>query len=75
MIESTVRRLVLETLKIEEEKYSEDLASGDIAQWDSLGHLSLLMAVEREFKISFDIGDAIEIESVADIIETVRRYQ
>lgn len=75
MIEDTVKNVVLDTLKIEAGQYSEDLAAGDIAQWDSLAHLSLLMAVEKAFGITFDIGDSIEIESVGDIIDTVRRYQ
>ncbi|MCF8709891.1 acyl carrier protein [Rhizorhapis sp. SPR117] len=65
---------MLQTLKIEESQYSEDLAAGDVVQWDSLGHLSLLMAVEKAFGVTFDIGDAIEIESVGDLIDTVRRY-
>lgn len=75
MIEETVKRLVLDTLKIEESAYSEELAAGDVPQWDSLAHVNLLMAVEREFRIAFDVGDAVEIETVGDLIDAVKRYR
>lgn len=75
MIEQAIKRLVLDTLKIEEAAYSEELAAGDLPQWDSLAHVNLIMAVEREFRIAFDVGDAVEIETVGDLIDAVKRYQ
>ena len=75
MIEARLKQIVLETLKIEDGQYSEELAAGDVPQWDSLSHLRLLMAVEREFGSTLDVGDSVEIESVADIIDAVRRYR
>lgn len=74
-MEEIVKGVALATLNIDESQYSEDLAAGDVVQWDSVGHLRLLMAVEEKFGITFDIGDAIDIETIGDIIETVRRYQ
>lgn len=75
MIEQTVRKVVVEILKIDDSAYSEELAVGDIPQWDSLAHINLLMAVEREFRITLDVGDAAEIETVGDLIDAVGRYQ
>ncbi|MEM6909311.1 MAG: acyl carrier protein [Pseudomonadota bacterium] len=74
MMEEKIKSVVLATLRIDEGTYSEDLAAGDIPEWDSLRHVNLLMAVERELKISFDIGDSIEIETVGDLIDTAKRY-
>ncbi|MEM9227301.1 MAG: acyl carrier protein [Verrucomicrobiota bacterium] len=73
MIESEIKTLVLEQLKISEEPYSEELMAGDIPEWDSLAHVNLLMAVEKHFSIVFDVGDAIDIESVGDLIDAVKR--
>lgn len=73
-MEEKIKSVVLATLRIDEGTYSEDLAAGDIPEWDSLRHVNLLMAVERELKISFDIGDSIEIETVGDLIDTAKRY-
>lgn len=75
MIEEDVKSLVLSTLRIPESEYSETLAAGDIPAWDSLAHVNLLIAVEQHFHIVFDVSDAIDIETVADLIETVKRYK
>jgi acyl carrier protein len=75
MIEHDVKAVVLRSLRIAESEYSEDLAAGDIPAWDSLAHVNLLIAIEQHFEIVFDVSDAIDIETVGDLIETVRRYK
>ena len=73
-MEDRIKKVVCDTLKIDEPTYSVELAAGDIAEWDSLGHVALLQAVESEFGIVFDVGDAIDIESVEDLFMMVRKY-
>lgn len=73
-LDEKLKRIVIETLKLPEADYHEDLAAGDHPQWDSVGHVNLLMAVEQGFDISFDVTDAIDIESVADLQDMVRKY-
>ncbi len=74
MIEDTIKNIVCTTLKIRPEDCSEDLAAGDIPQWDSLGHVNVLMAVEKHFGFAFDVVDSIDIESVGDIVDMVKKY-
>lgn len=78
MEESTIndklKTIVIETLKISASDYSDDLAAGDIPQWDSIGHVNLLMAVEQGFGVAFDVTDAIDIESVSDLQDMLRKY-
>lgn len=69
-----LKAVVIRTLRITDAEFRDDLAAGDVPQWDSLGHLNLLMAVEREFGISFDVADAIDIESFADLEDMVGKY-
>ena len=38
-----------------------------IAAWDSLSHVSLILALEAEFGVAFDAGDLATLTSVADI--------
>lgn len=73
-LEEKLKSIVIATLKIPEADYSEDLAAGDHPQWDSIGHVNLLMAVEQGFDIAFDVTDAIDIESVAGLQDMVRKY-
>ena len=74
MIENEIKKIVLNSLKLDESEYDEELAAGDIPTWDSLGHLNLLMAIEDRFSISFDIADSIDIETIEDLIEVTKKY-
>ena len=73
-IEERIKKVVCESIRISEDVYSYELAAGDIPEWDSIGHVTLLQAVESEFEIAFDVGDAIDIEDVEDLVAMVRKY-
>ena len=75
MVKDTVKKIVIETLNISEDRYREDLAIGDIPEWDSLGHVQLLQRIEAEFQIALDVADAIDIETIEDIVDAVNKYK
>jgi acyl carrier protein len=45
---------------------SAELNAKDVEEWDSLVHISLVVAVEKEFKIRFRVG---EVESTKNVGE------
>lgn len=52
-----------------------DLSSNEtIAEWDSMGHLSLITGLEEEFKVSLAIADAMEMTSVRHIKRVLKDY-
>ena len=44
-----------------------DLKSGDIPEWDSLGNFNLLLAVEEYYDVRFTIDQMAELKSVEQI--------
>ncbi len=46
----------------------ESLEFGDIPQWDSLGHMSIIAALEEEFHLDIDADLIAELTSVRAII-------
>lgn len=52
---------------------SED-ASYDAGYWDSVEHLSIVMALEQEFGIQFATDEMMEITSVPLIVEAVKKH-
>lgn len=51
-----------ETLEITEDKL-KDLKYQDIKAWDSVGHMSLIAALEDAFDIMMDTDDIIDLNS------------
>ncbi len=52
----------------------EDLKYQDIPEWDSVGHMSLVAAIEDTFDITMDTDDIIDFSSFIKGIELLKKY-
>ena len=60
--------LIREALRLEEGVViSDTYGPGQIDEWDSLAHVNLITQLESSYNISFEIEEAMEMETVADI--------
>lgn len=69
-----VYQLIAETLNVSIEVINDELAVGDIAEWDSLGHMQIITALETQMGIALDIEETLEIEDVEDILDAVKNH-
>lgn len=63
-----LREILIQTFKnstIPEE--IKDLKMGDFDEWDSLGNFNLILAVEAQYEIQFDMEELEELTSIASI--------
>jgi acyl carrier protein len=44
-----------------------DLSAKEIAEWDSLTHIRLLLTVEREFRVKFTVTEIGQLKNVGDL--------
>jgi len=66
-LDKRLEKIIRGVFPIEQEAIDENWTSDDIPDWDSVGHLNLIMEVEKEFKVTFEVEDMFEIEKLADI--------
>jgi acyl carrier protein len=45
--------------------------SDEIEDWDSLNHINLVSAIEKEFKIKFALGELMTLKDVGALIDMV----
>jgi acyl carrier protein len=50
-------------------KFTEDLSIDNVPGWDSMAHVGLILALQKEFAISIPPADALELTSVSNIIK------
>lgn len=50
----------------------DGLSPESLPEWDSLGHLTLMTAIEEAYQISFDFEEMIEIEDYNDIVRILK---
>jgi acyl carrier protein len=60
------------TLKVAPEKIGEETSDKDLAAWDSLAHVNLMMSLEQTFNLSLEVEDFSKLTSVPAILEYLR---
>ena len=46
----------------------------DIEDWDSLMHVSLIVAVEKRFSVRFSSGDVAALKNVGELVALIERH-
>jgi len=52
---------------------SEDTTAADIEEWDSLTHITLLVSVEEEFGIKFNMKAVQELKNVGAMVDLIEQ--
>jgi acyl carrier protein len=64
-----VREIVGQVFQLERGSIDGATSPDSVRRWDSLGHLQLIAALEREFGVRFQVRDIQSMDSVAGIEE------
>lgn len=68
-----LEKVIRGVFPIETETIDENWTSDDIPDWDSVGHLNLIMEIQKEFAIKIEIEEMFEIEKLGDIIKLLEK--
>lgn len=52
---------------------TDNMQASDIEGWDSLTHINLVVATEREFRIRMTVDDVRNLNNVGDLISIVSK--
>jgi acyl carrier protein len=52
---------------------SDGMTAQDVEQWDSLTHINLIVALEREFRVKFTTGEVSKLKNVGDLLSLIER--
>ncbi|MBZ5499114.1 MAG: acyl carrier protein [Acidobacteriia bacterium] len=66
-----VRRAFSATFDVDPSSVNFDTSPKNIPAWDSMGHVALASKLEREFGLTFDVDELMEMEDVRQIVRIV----
>jgi acyl carrier protein len=71
-VRNRVFKIVSQVFKMPLENISEDSSPDQIAKWDSLEHMNLILALEEAFKVQFEAEQIGQMQSVGLILLTLK---
>lgn len=49
----------------------ENTTADDIEDWDSLEHINLVVAIEKQFKMKFTMGEVTTMKNVGEMVDII----
>lgn len=74
-MEHEIKSLISEVLRVKQNLITDSLSIGEIPEWDSMGNLNIIQAIEAKFQIDIPMEDLFELTSVKSIIEEVEKIK
>ena len=68
-------KVFMEALNLQPKDLNEDLVYNSVATWDSVGHMSIMAALETEFDILMETDDIIEFSSYPKGMAILAKYE
>jgi acyl carrier protein len=73
-IEESICRVASDVLDVPMDSLTRDSSPATVETWDSVAHLSLVLAVEEELGITFDVYELDQLTTVGALADTAERY-
>lgn len=70
---SVVKNIIATTFNIDENKITSKTSSDEVEEWDSLGHIRLILQLESEFNIKFNSTIIPKLTSIQAIISEMNK--
>ena len=67
-----LREVFVDVFQDDEITIGPETTTADIEEWDSLMHVTLMLSVEKAFKIRFGAADVVSLKNVGDLVQLIR---
>ena len=69
-----IRRIMNDVFDVDldDGSVTPDMTANDIEEWDSLSHIRLIVAIERQFNVKFKNAEIESLKRVGDLVALVQ---
>ena len=69
------KKTFIEALSIDKSAFKESIKYNEIPEWDSIGHMTLMSALEEGFNISIETDDIVDFSSFKKGMQILKKYK
>jgi acyl carrier protein len=67
-----MQEIMVDTFDLDDLTITRDTTAADIEEWDSLSHIRLVVAIEREYRIKFTNAEIESLANVGELMDTIQ---
>jgi len=68
-----VAQVFSQAFAVSAEEITSQTVPDDVPKWDSLGHMNMVSALEKEFGLQFEVDEIMEMATVQNILDVLAR--
>ena len=68
-----LNKIFIDVFEDESILLNENTTTSDIDSWDSLNHIQMITAVEKHFKIRFELNELLNFKNVGDLCRGIEK--
>lgn len=67
MISDQLKKVILKELKLKEFDLKDETIAGQVPGWDSLNHINIILAIEKEYEVRFKGLEILKVRNIGDL--------
>ena len=67
MISERLKRTILNELRLKDFNLKDETRAYEVPGWDSLNHIKVIVAVEKEYKVRFGTAELLRLANVGEL--------
>ena len=67
-----IRNILVSILGHEDFEMKDELKASDVEGWDSLSHMMIITAIEKDFGIRFKLKDLNKLQNLYSLVELIQ---
>ena len=71
-VRQRLQQVMRELFDDEDLEIRDDMTAEEVPDWDSLAHVRLIVAVEKEFDVRFSSGEVGDIDTVGALLRLIQ---
>lgn len=67
MISDKLKKVIFSELELDDFTMEDNMTASEVPNWDSLNHINIILAIEKEFRIKFKGAEILKIKNIGEL--------